>query len=60
MYRFEYYGFPQAISPAPLYYRNEAVQRKESSVYPEHINYTAAVEPKFTDLNLFIFTYTSL
>ncbi|KJB85800.1 hypothetical protein AZ66_22550 [Paenibacillus sp. E194] len=49
MNHFMYYGCPQAVFPTPHYYRNEDVQRKETTVHPEHVTYTAAVEPKFTE-----------
>ncbi|MFD0712716.1 DUF2642 domain-containing protein [Paenibacillus sp. GCM10027626] len=45
-----YYGYPQTYAPfpAPQYYRNEDVQRKEALVLPKNITYTTAVEPTFT------------
>lgn len=48
---FVYYGYPQAYGsfPAPQYYRNEDVQRKESPMFPKNVVYTTAVEPKFTE-----------
>ncbi|KEQ22697.1 DUF2642 domain-containing protein [Paenibacillus tyrfis] len=51
MNRFVYYGYPQAYAsfPAPQYYRNEDVQRKETLVLPKNVMYTTAVEPKFTE-----------
>lgn len=49
MNRFVYYGYPQASFPAPQYYRNEDVQRKETLVLPKNVTYTTTVEPKFTE-----------
>lgn len=49
MNHYAYYCYPQAVFPAPHYYRNEDLQHKETSVYSEHVNYTATVEPKFTE-----------
>ncbi|NRF95990.1 DUF2642 domain-containing protein [Paenibacillus frigoriresistens] len=51
MNRFLYYGYPQAYAsfPAPQYYRNEDVKRKETLVLPKNVMYTTAVEPKFTE-----------
>ncbi|NIK79040.1 hypothetical protein FHS15_004186 [Paenibacillus castaneae] len=51
MNRFVYYGYPQAYAsfPAPQYYWNGDLQRKETLVLPKNVMYTTAVEPKFIE-----------
>jgi len=51
MNSYVYYGYPQAYAslPAPPYYRNGEVQRKENLVLPNWVMYTTAVEPKFIE-----------
>lgn len=51
MNRYVNYGYPQAYNsfPAPKYYRNEGVRRKETMALPKNVTYTTKVEPKFTE-----------
>lgn len=51
MNRYMYYGYPQAYPPfpAPPYYRNEDLQRRETQVLPKNMMYTTIVEPKFIE-----------